>query len=162
MNEPLQLGKIYEVKCMSFVSHSGISAYLPVLGEIHKDNLAGIEHIHIDNRFLSNQEMKDFQLSTRDLNIMAAEKDRDLYYKTRYEKRPCRRHWEHLPYPISKERIEFEKNHDKYKINIKKPVCPHLNFDLSETEIIDGVITCPIHSLRWCAKTGNHMGRKKV
>lgn len=77
MNEPLQLGKIYEVKCILFESHTSdlygrnYSAYLPVMGETHKDNLAGdLKHIHVDNRFLSYQEIKDFNLSTKNLNVM--------------------------------------------------------------------------------------------
>lgn len=37
-------------------------------------------------------------------------------------------------------------------------VCPHRGYDLSEVEPDEqGVIQCPLHALRWCAKTGENV-----
>lgn len=36
---------------------------------------------------------------------------------------------------------------------IHKGKCPHRGFDLSGIEAVDGVITCPLHSLKFDAKT---------
>lgn len=33
-------------------------------------------------------------------------------------------------------------------------VCPHKGVDLSGIQPVDGVITCPLHGLGWCAETG--------
>lgn len=37
---------------------------------------------------------------------------------------------------------------------IYKGKCPHRGFDLSQTPIIDGKITCPLHGLQFNAETG--------
>jgi hypothetical protein len=36
---------------------------------------------------------------------------------------------------------------------IHKGKCPHRGFDLKDTKAVDGVITCPLHSLRFNAET---------
>ncbi len=36
---------------------------------------------------------------------------------------------------------------------IKGHICPHRGFDLSTVEPVDGVLTCPLHGLQFCAKT---------
>ena len=42
-------------------------------------------------------------------------------------------------------------------MDLKTMRCPHRNVDLSDVEPIDGVIQCPLHGLRFCAKTGERM-----
>ena len=42
-------------------------------------------------------------------------------------------------------------------LDLEKMRCPHRNVDLSDVEPIDGVIQCPLHGLRFCAKTGERV-----
>lgn len=37
---------------------------------------------------------------------------------------------------------------------LKRNVCPHRGYDLSREPVVDGIVTCPLHGLRWNVGTG--------
>ena len=54
---------------------------------------------------------------------------------------------------LSGQRSQLKRWHN-VPLDLNKMVCPHRGADLSGIEPEDGLITCPLHGLRFCAKTG--------
>ena len=57
---------------------------------------------------------------------------------------------------LSVQRSKLKRWHN-VPLDLNKMVCPHRGADLSGIEPEDGLITCPLHGLRFCAKTGRAM-----
>ena len=77
---------------------------------------------------------------------------RSSYYKPIL--RPCFR-----PYSNEHELRRLAKKlylngYRKAKLDLEKRICPHKGADLSTVPAVDGVITCPLHGLRFFAPTG--------
>ena len=47
--------------------------------------------------------------------------------------------------------------HKDSRIDINSPVCPHRGADLNGVPVVDGTITCPLHGIIFCAKTGESL-----
>ncbi len=51
-------------------------------------------------------------------------------------------------------RSKLAVTHRGATLNLRRTVCPHRGADLSGIEPVDGVITCPLHGMQFCARTG--------
>lgn len=117
----------------------------PIINHPHSDVENGQNeiHYHLDYRFISNKKCffhrygTEFRITKND-NIEI----------------------EYHPLPVINEimpeygitPIELIKN-SKIKQFSKNNKCPHRGFDLSNTNPINGVITCPLHGLKICSKS---------
>lgn len=116
-----------------------IEEVIPLIDHLHNDKENGQEdaHYHVDSRYTNLNPLtrkypkyfgKNEKLEYRDLPRLSIE------YKG------------NTP-------IEFiSKSTFKHKC-IHKGKCPHRGFDLTNIEVVDGVITCPLHGLKFDAIT---------
>lgn len=54
-------------------------------------------------------------------------------------------------------RSKLRPSHEGCRLDLDSPICPHKGADLSSIAPRDGVITCPLHGLRFCADTGQSL-----
>lgn len=168
IHRPLVQGELILVPC--FVKEDGIVHYItPVYDCPHSDKDSGQDyvHYHADYRFIPHD---THPIGNRIVAIpINDERRRDFdtivylgHSVNRFNDRPTldggeNLVWRLLPvvdpngfYNPTKESLISKEN---IKPKICKGKCPHKGFDLSQVEAIDGVITCPLHGLRFDNKT---------
>ena len=118
---------------------------IPLINHPHSDveNNQKEAHYHIDTRFLGLQPtLKNYNMVDSDLRPVVGKyllielslrKNNDVI---------------HLSTPIDL----ISKSKLKHKC-IHKGKCPHRGYDLTNVKPINGIITCPLHSLRFNSKT---------
>lgn len=71
----------------------------------------------------------------------------------RLARRRCKRH--HQPHAsIENFGRKLYPSYAGTRIDPARPVCPHKGTPLSSVAPVEGVLTCPLHGLAFCAKTG--------
>lgn len=164
IKRPLVIGEYLSVPCILFNKDRyntdekiGIA---PIINHLHNDieNGQDLPHYHVDYRFIADKELKrDF------INDFHFPKEKRYYFNSFIRFFPDQ--WEN-EFKIEYWVLPVIRTHqslathisliDKSKFKhdcIYKGKCPHRGFDLSQTEAIDGVITCPLHSLKFDAHT---------
>lgn len=112
---------------------------IPVLNHLHNDveNGQTEKHYHIDNRF-------DFKHHKEASIRISEDKIEEVFYK---------------PHALARYEVKLKTPvgliaNSKLKHNcIYKGKCPHRGYDLSNTKPIGGIITCPLHPLKFDAIT---------
>lgn len=168
------VGEFYEVPCVRVgeVIPAGArkGSWIPVLLPFHDDveifNLP-ILHYHYDLRFIGENLYRHFRfgliLSEYPYSYWS-EEESAIASDTRkafftggivYRRLKCRR-----PMPVFTlsespnedlvRRLEAAYVHD----HLRNGVCPHKGIDLTGCPVVDGVVTCPGHGLRWHVETG--------
>ena len=173
-----QVGTFYKVPCVRVGSALPACArpngWIPILLPWHEDAaIIGFPHphYHYDPRFLGPWEYEGFSFNkilTRHPVITYPElrvADTSLTFFTgsiTFRRLKCKRV---MPeYPV------FAKDwHDRHwpgllectyaTKQLKHGICPHKGIDLTTCPVIDGVVTCPGHGLRWNVKTGRLVKR---
>ena len=153
LNSPPIVGNYYWVRCIKHMNKR-----LPVIGPMHKDN--GVNetmHIHIDFRFMSNDEM-DHVLIAREGNVTITMpiiqyhtgKTRYIEDNFKYLKRKCYREENCIiPSNIPQDIIDTCKQR-----KMRNMRCPHHNVDLRCVPIKNGLVRCPVHWVLWNVNTG--------
>lgn len=163
--EPI-VGKTYMVQCAKLTSFDGIETiYVPIIPILHSDKAFGIshKHYHIDGRFLSVNDGKDFNLTKKGetYSVIAIE-DVGAYYvfkSTELQKKKCLRSNTGIYLPNDKYK-KTKPFRNWYSQQIGKDVhenkCPHygaLMLDKGDT------LVCPLHGLMACKKTNKIIER---
>lgn len=157
------IGKEYLVKCIRSKREyviGEIRFWCPVFGESHHDKELYLteKHYHIDWRFLpkiylNEQEgyhramgwFKQFNNTYFFSPIMEYEIKETDYLPFTYL-----RHFGEFPEHSFDELVEKYKN-----VRMHDMICPHKKANLRSCEVIDNVVTCPCHGLKWNVKTGS-------
>lgn len=183
LKAPPVLGKFYLVPAVrwSFNTTFGIgdpaktleqlealpcAKWWPVWGRKHNDieffNFPH-EHYHIDPRFLTKRQWKEFDWGSHP--PLAALQGKPLNHRDLPDGPPravlkrmkCTSldvTWQHGE---AKAVIQIQKKFAGHRCRDSKIglICPHQRFPLGSIEPVDGVITCPLHGLRINAATGH-------
>lgn len=165
------IGQWYEVPCVFFPYLGYPSQWWPVLGPRHSDaRIIGFadEHFHVDIRFVTKAQRR----------IMDAycEHRRDGVHTVFASPISQRRQWSDFDGPphIPAEEPTIKRKQcksvfpdytaigrwhqpleDAYECaKMVNGICPHQGAPLEGLEVRDGVVTCPLHGLRWSVDTG--------
>ena len=178
------VGTFYRRPCVRAHWPTKWIRWLPILGPVHSDPehiRAEFQHVHVDYRFL-NTEIREYlarlvrKLPDDFLHKRIYSTPISFVTPHGYEKpvaldeihrleidpkswmsiRPRKYQGPYPPYPY--ENVAWL--HDLSEAYAERTlinghICPHRGADL--TGIVpddDGVVTCPLHGLRWCARTG--------
>ncbi len=159
------IGNFYEVDCTNL--NGTLNVDIPILNSPHNDSEITdqkFDHTHVDYRFICDVDLervgnhyKCFEPHghfSRQVSIPALIASNINIYKKRLQ---CLRHFcvendnSHV-FKVGTVQKLAEKN--KYSLNMESKICPHHGTNLKSCKVIDGVITCPAHGLRFSAKTG--------
>jgi|GEM_PF-2155222 len=175
VKRPLKPEEVYEVLC--FVEESKkldklTTTIIPLINHLHTDFENGQyePHYHADFRFIKTEihrekySVLEQRLDSKYANIYEfSQSVLDLITRTRIvPKSNYRFEYRNLRVINRYEDHNFEnfststfliKNSKLIHKCIHKGKCPHKGYDLSQVPEIDGVITCPLHSLQFDAKT---------
>lgn len=127
-------------------SEKKITVIIPVIDHPHNDIENGQKeiHYHIDNIYLGERFHlgDDFEISNNDSRPIKDNYDFKFFLLKK-----------NYPNADSSTSISLiSKSKFKHKC-IHKGKCPHRGMDLTNVKEIDGIITCPLHSLKFNAKT---------
>jgi hypothetical protein len=155
VKRPLKIGERYIVPCIIKESFNGITKDLliiPVINKPHSDKENGQSeiHYHIDTRFIDTtnsyfKDREDVSMSLDSFNSRPQNKIDGIF--------------DRFVLPVFNETFgnatpsSLVRNSKLKHKCIHKGKCPHRGMDLSQVEPVDGVITCPLHSLQFDAKT---------
>lgn len=163
-SEPI-VGRYYFVPVVIAKWHSLIESW-PVMGPPHTDieffNFAH-EHYHIDGRFLTKRQIKVVEECAPWREPIAELQAAPLHDgflgklpKATLTKRRCIS--VHLPYAHGEKKPiqDLRKHYAGAQCEHGKGgwICPHRKASLGSVQIIDGIITCPLHGLQFDAVTG--------
>lgn len=134
---------------------------MPIIDHLHNDveNGQRARHYHGDGRVLDIQNMLPPHFSIRHAQTSRIFVDNDGKLKEPFGWTKPVLAWLYLDVDISKTGSGattldlISKSKFKHKC-IHKGKCPHRGYDLSNVPAIDGVITCPLHSKKFNAETG--------
>ena len=152
VKRPIEIDEYFLVPCITTMDEDLIPNITPVLYLKHNDVENGQKeyHYHIDTRFVKQGGVisKDADRSTRYRFLNIGRPNEKVHGKIEY-----------FVLPVIDERFEYstpinfiKKSKLKHKC-IHKGKCPHRGYDLSQVKPVNGVITCPLHSLQFNAKT---------
>lgn len=173
-----EVGKSYRVPKV-YGDIYGRARWWPVMGPKHEDKaLIGFApiHYHIDWRFVPESDYRRIVRGRTEDNCYAVVLQ-ETYYSVeppperqrsiatspnpnvilaRPELRRAKCIREMVPYPIAHvERAWMAKLRPAYAdCKMKNMICPHRGLPLDTLPVIDGVVTCPGHGLRWRVDTG--------
>jgi len=156
-----EIGKMYLVPCVRADEKTPPrpargSEWIPILLPFHEDSeIVNFPHwhYHLDFRFLSPRQWKNSGLSVV-IHRRPVGDDALLEFfdgTVTYKRRKCLREMPSF-YPETKWHKELSAAYAK--IGLVKWKCPHRGLDLEGCPIVNGVVTCPGHGLRFNAKTG--------
>lgn len=168
-NVTYEVGKFYNVPCvLGEWGNRSKRAWWPVMGSQHEDkDIIGFphQHYHIDWRFVARPQTDWFQAA------VSALADNPLAYNYNLPLMTWHLNEHGLPAPVLRRR-KCQRPHalpwDLRRITwmpkleaaykgcklAKGHICPHRGFDLSHEPVVNGVVTCPLHGLRWNIETG--------
>ena len=163
-------GRYYRVPVVRASYCGSRLQWWPVIGPPHEDAefiKFPSEHYHVDWRFLS-----------------ASQQNRAVEYANAYGSTSAKKDQVVFGFPITTDQIEGKKSQyrkcrsadfPEYRILASwhktlenhyqsctlgpAMICPHKGASLANIQPVDGVITCPLHGLRWSSDTGEMVRR---
>lgn len=169
-----EVGKYYKIPCVRVGSMVPACArkggWIPVLLPWHEDKAFlrfPHHHYHYDPRFLGTRRYQGFGFAKVITRHPAGLYDSDspltffigpIVYRRLKCQRPMPqfpvfdRYWGRRHWPS---KLEAAYAHD----HLRNGVCPHKGIDLTTCPVVDGVVTCPGHGLRWNVETGKLVRR---
>lgn len=184
--DELTVGELYERPCVRGQWVSSRPTWIPVIGTVHQDDgpvNANFEHIHVDYRFLSPTMLEEAKPDEKsapifDIHVVhslpisnvwpegadgpiSLDKPQigEIAVETWLRKRPCAYQGPYPEYPGHFVPWVKELHRIYRTATLVDGKCPHQGTDLTGIEPDrQGVITCPLHGLRWWAKTGQSAG----
>lgn len=162
---PLEVGRYYLVPVVRAKWHY-IESDWPVMGPLHADveffNFQA-EHYHVDGRFFTKEQIEIAESDWRPLAADVQAVPLHAYPgdpalpKPALAKRRCR--FPQLPYEHGDKKPiqDLRKHYAGAQCPRGKSgwICPHRKVSLGSVASIDGVITCPLHGLRFDAATAS-------
>lgn len=142
-------------------SKNFIEKYIfPIINHLHSDRENGqdYKHYHVDYRFVDLKKDENYLIAKkRHKHHLFAPHSR---YDLRKEEIWYREDYKIEYYPLKCYRQEFHgtagdttKSKLKHRC-IHKGKCPHRGYDLSQVVPVNGIITCPLHGLKFYADNG--------
>lgn len=167
-----EIGKSYLVRCLllPYGAFHEYQTWAPVIGPVHEDaDFFAVKdpHYHFDWRFWTKKLSR--QLGEIDSSRVAYVEDRDmrlkLAYYSEYRRMRCIRQmpteWPALSDELKRERSKAVVRIVMRKLNaayagctLNCMRCPHKGIKLDSMPVVDGVVTCPGHGLRWNVTSG--------
>ena len=148
---------------------NGLVRWFPVAGALHEDaEIIGFTHFHyhVDWRFVSSRlyarmhalclhrQVDLFEaasvLSTNHDGVFFATNPRN--YETRVRRLVCKRERQAYPHHAADWLDPLKQRYAAACLT--RGVCPHRGYDLRNEAVVDGVVTCPLHGLRWDVASG--------
>jgi hypothetical protein len=166
-----EVGKIYLVPTVRYSWHGRMSDW-PVFGPLHSDAEFfdfPWKHYHVDIRFLSDAELRIigrkfapepdalFYGIARAYGAPLASRDKAEHPQPGVRRRKCHRQWDYYPHGDKAAVIALRAAFSDKQLIQKDGdlLCPHRGVSLATIPPDEnGVITCPLHGLKWCAKSG--------
>lgn len=157
IKRPLKYGEIFLVPCI-VREEDGLEFITPVINHPHNDKENGQTevHYHVDYRFI--KIYKD--LYEMGMPIPVNEHSVHRFVEHVRPEKDIDGEMYHILLPVvntnflgSSSVHSIRNSRLKHKC-IYKGKCPHRGYDLSQVEVKDGKITCPLHGLQFDAKTG--------
>jgi hypothetical protein len=151
----LKIGELYLVPCI-VRKQNDVMYITPVINHPHNDKENGQEefHYHVDYRFVKHQNDSNFPTvinkHSKHYFVEHIRPQEEIHGKLEYFILPVLNDFFTGITPIK----FIENSKLKHKC-IHKNKCPHRGYDLSQVPEINDIITCPLHGLRFCAKTKN-------
>lgn len=143
---PVEIGKWYWVPSAPIGPRHQL--HLPIVDNLHTDEGLDRPHYNLDARFLTKRMHADLFLPNRQ---RVAGQD----VKITLHVFQCLREQPQKPLYYGNELYKiFESACDdgRRMVGLK---CPHKGTDLSTCPVVDGVVTCPAHGLRWRVANGD-------
>lgn len=159
----LIVGKHYLVPCIVFNAND--KEYItPVINHPHNDveNGQAYIHYHTDYRFIRIKNIADQELNVPVEHALPIAINNHSKHIFAIDSRPVLNNYSQLVHIIlqcvrtSQLGITIPSFVSKSKLKHKciyKGKCPHRGMDLTSTEPVNGVIVCPLHGLKFNAKT---------
>lgn len=169
MTAPPVVGKRYLVPCVHYI-WLGRRSWWPTIGPKHEDTEIlnfPWRHYHVDGRFLTQYQRQiadrysynrdwQYQVSGCPLSYGAEEPPDTVTY------RPLTCTSQAVDYPFETAQADWRPklveayDHQRLRRDANGVwICPHRGAPLGSIKPDEcGVITCPLHGLRWCAATG--------
>lgn len=168
-SSPYLVGRFYPVLTVRGLLSERLR-WWPVLGSAHTDEeIIGFKplHYHIDWRFCDEQAWRwlkgpEWRWRPNPWNVFGIPLHMNhlgkqiepghANYETRVSRLRCKRELPAYPHYIAHWQRKLEQHHAADCL--RRGVCPHRGYDLSREPVVDGVVTCPLHGLRWDVSTG--------
>lgn len=152
------IGKYARVPAVLVKAYYGFAGWIPVIGPKHED--AEIikfphQHFHIDWRYAPTHLAKLGINSVYSMVISCPDNygRRVVFQGPELRRIKCKRDWPEFPYYKAKWLPELNAAM-RGKCLKTGMVCPHRGLPLSGAPVVDGVVTCVGHGLRWNVATG--------
>lgn len=154
VSRPLKKGESYLVPCLVKEQYEKL-CITPVINHPHNDKENGQDeiHYHVDYRFVKHEDDGNFP------TVVNKHSKHHFVERIRPEKN-LDGELEYFILPVINEEFSgitptklISRSKLKHKC-IHKGKCPHRGYDLSQVKAVDGKITCPLHGLRFDAKSG--------
>lgn len=155
LTSPPIIGQFYRVPCiLGHWNDSEVLRWIPIVGPLHDDadhlNFPW-SHWHVDGRFVRS-EVGAF--ACRNKPIIKEHTRGEI----QFNRRKCYRHSPELGFGFLKNQLKHRALREAYKdARMKCMKCPHRGFDLSTQPVVNGVVYCPGHALRWDVETGKQV-----
>jgi len=162
---PPEIGRTYLVPCLVNEKMPGLG-YLPVWGGKHSDpEIIGnpAPHWHFDLRVFTPRQI-DAAVARFEVTAATGQLYANVYWgnaRPELRRRLCFRDWPEYP-DHGGQFIEkkIAPSMAAARLDLCRLACPHRGADLRQVRpATDGTITCPMHGLRWDAKTGELRSR---
>lgn len=151
-----RIGDFFMVRTVRFSRNNSIFEF-PVVDRPHRDYAYGLDksHYHIDWRFMPEAEVNEhhsYQVSNYRYKLKNAE-----YFSPIMESEAVGEFFSPWRY-----KRDYQFPEGTFKLleaamkgtKMKKMKCPHHGTNLVSCRIVDDVVTCPQHGLKWNVKTG--------
>lgn len=132
------------------------SGDLPLIGPKHNDTeVLGFdpEHIHVDLRFVPRKYIDQIKVPPALRVVIFGKLESGLRYPDiKLREFVCLREWPVFP----SEQLSRSKELSEHwsGVQMKKMICPHRGISLAACPVVNGVVTCPGHGLKWNVETG--------
>lgn len=169
-SKPYEVGKRFAIQCVHGRLYDHI-AWWPVMGEAHRDaEIVNFPHLHyhVDWRFVSDRTyQRHVGRPSRGESINAhvvplmllprlapntAMDDAPHEIVSKVRRLKCKRMLPAYPHGLTGWMNALAAHYAG--ACLKRGVCPHRGYDISREPVVDGVVTCPLHGLRWNVETG--------
>jgi hypothetical protein len=170
---PFEVGKSYLIPTVLYPWFNRTKAW-PILGPLHDDVEFfdfNDKHYHVDHRFLTHREVaflnrnSGWRMSGLERAFgsplchydRAGERQALAHPKPILKRRLCRREWSAFPRDLipAVDRMQAAFAGRELIRKADDLICPHRGVSLATIRPdANGIITCPLHGLQFCSKTG--------
>lgn len=169
----VEVGKKYYVQSCLRKIYNISQLWIPILDKLHNDGYKSnyLDHFHVDERFIDDVMFKKLYDNWAYYKVDYANNLLAIAIEEQYSINNLileRRLWKCIrEQPITRNNnvnftdvdIFSKKGREQLTLNLNCKICPHKGFNLTNIKAVNGVITCPMHHLKYCEKTGKLLNR---